>query len=199
MKDFFKRLKTRISALPKIYWIYLAALVVAEAIGFALRPNEPGLYTEIAQFAPLAVAFGFIFVRENRKNFRRSIYTYGISQFLFLALDYTLGDANGAGHAGLYQIATLFVPLFIFWLVIFARWNVARFREVDSRRALLLSTIAWGLYGFAFRLSRSGPPPSCCSYPGSSCSTVTTGTPPYSRRSGRAWCTTPSTTTGFTT
>lgn len=157
MKDFFKRLKTRISALPKIYWIYLAALVVAEAIGFALRPNEPGLYTEIAQFAPLAVAFGFIFVRENRKNFRRSIYTYGISQFLFLALDYTLGDANGAGHAGLYQIATLFVPLFIFWLVIFARWNVARFREVDSRRALLLSTIAWGLYGFAFPPLPLGP------------------------------------------
>ena len=157
MKDFFKRLKTRISALPKIYWIYLAALVVAEAIGFALRPNEPGLYTEIAQFAPLAVAFGFIFVRENRKNFRRSIYTYGISQFLFLALDYTLGDANGAGHAGLYQIATLFVPLFIFWLVIFACWNVARFREVDSRRALLLSTIAWGLFGFAFPPLPLGP------------------------------------------
>ena len=157
MKDFFKRLKTRISALPKIYWIYLAALVVAEAIGFALRPNEPGLYTHPVQFAPLAVAFGFIFVRENRKNFRRSIYTYGISQFLFLALDYTLGDANGAGHAGLYQIATLFVPLFIFWLVIFARWNVARFREVDSRRALLLSTIAWGLFGFAFPPLPLGP------------------------------------------
>ena len=157
MKDFFKRLKTRISALPKIYWIYLAALVVAEAIGFALRPNEPGLYTHPVQFAPLAIALGFIFVRENRKNFRRSIYTYGISQFLFLALDYTLGDANGAGHAGLYQIATLFVPLFIFWLVIFARWNVARFREVDSRRALLLSTIAWGLFGFAFPPLPLGP------------------------------------------
>ena len=157
MKDFFKRLKTRISALPKIYWIYLAALVVAEAIGFALRPNEPGLYTHPVQYAPLAIALGFLFTRENRKNFRRSIYTYGISQFLFLALDYTLGDANGAGHAGLYQIATLFVPLFIFWLVIFARWNVARFREVDSRRALLLSTIAWGLFGFAFPPLPLGP------------------------------------------
>ena len=157
MKDFFKRLKTRISALPKIYWIYLAALVVAEAIGFALRPNEPGLYTHPVQYAPLAIALGFIFVRENRKNFRRSIYTYGISQFLFLAFDYTLGDANGAGHAGLFQIATLFVPLFIFWLVIFARWNVARFCEVDSRRALLLSTIAWGLYGFAFPPLPLGP------------------------------------------
>ena len=153
----FEKLKSQLSALPKIYWIYLAALIVAEAIGFALRPNEPGLYTEIAQFAPLAVALGFIFVRENRKNFRRSIYTYGISQFLFLALDYTLGDANGAGHAGLYQIATLFVPLFIYWLVLFARWNVARFREVASRRALLLSTIAWGLYGFAFPPLPLGP------------------------------------------
>ena len=157
MNELFNKLKSQLSALPKIFWIYLAALVVAEAIGFALRPNEPGLYTEYSQFAPLAVALGFLFVRENHKNFRRSIYTYGISQFLFLALDYTLGDAKGAGHAGLYQIATLFVPLFIFWLVLFARWNVFRFREADSRRALLLSIIAWGLFGFAFPPLPLGP------------------------------------------
>ncbi len=153
----FEKLKSQIAALPKIYWIYLAALVAAEAIAFALRPDEPGLYTEIAQFAPIVIALGFLFTREARQHFQRHVYTYGISQFLFLALDYTLGDANGTGHAGLYQIATLFAPLFIYWLVLFGRWNVVRFREFDSRRALLLSTIAWGLFAFAFPPLPLGP------------------------------------------
>ena len=152
-----EKLKSQIAALPKIYWIYLAVLLLAEAIAFALRPDEPGLYTEIVQFAPIAVALGFLFTREARQHFRRHVYTYGISQFLFLALDYTLGDASGAGHAGLYQIATLFAPLFLFWLVLFGRWNVARFREFDSRRALLLSAIAWGLFAFAFPPLPLGP------------------------------------------
>ena len=153
----FEKLKSQIAALPKNYWIYLAVLLLAEVIAFALRPDEPGLYTEIAQFAPIVIALGFLFTREARQHFRRHVYTYGISQFLFLALDYTLGDASGAGHAGLYQIATLFAPLFLFWLVLFGRWNVARFREFDSRRALLLSAIAWGLFAFAFPPLPLGP------------------------------------------
>ena len=153
----FEKLKSQIAALPKIYWIYLAVLLLAEAIAFALRPDEPGLYTEIAQFPPIVIALGFLFTREARQHFRRHVYTYGISQFLFLALDYTLGDASGAGHAGLYQIATLFTPLFLYWLVLFGRWNVARFREFDSRRALLLSAIAWGLFAFAFPPLPLGP------------------------------------------
>ena len=152
-----EKIKNLFGSLPKVYWIYFAVLFVAELVAFALRPNEPGLYSEVAHFAPIAVALGFLFTREARKHFRRHIYTYGISQFIFLALDYTLGDANGNGHAGLYQIATLFVPLFIFWLVLFARWNIARFRESDSRRALLLSIIAWGLYGCAFPPLPLGP------------------------------------------
>lgn len=153
----FEKLKSQIAALPKNYWIYLAVLLLAEVIAFALRPDEPGLYTEIAQFAPIVIALGFLFTREARQHFRRHVYTYGISQFLFLALDYTLGDASGAGHAGLYQIATLFAPLFIYWLVLFGRWNMARFREFDSRRALLLSAIAWGLFAFAFPPLPLGP------------------------------------------
>ena len=157
MADFLNKLKLQLSALPKIYWIYFAAVIVAELVAFALRPNEPGLYSNPVQFAPLAIALGFLFTREARKNFRRHIYTYGISQFIFLALDYNLGDANGTGHAGLYQIATLALPLFIFWLVLFARWNVARIREFDSRRALLLSGIAWGLFAFAFPPLPLGP------------------------------------------
>lgn len=153
----FEKIKSQLSALPKVFWIYFAVLFMAELVAFALRPNEPGLYMEVAHFAPVAIALGFLFTREARKHFRRHIYTYGISQFLFLALDYTLGDSTGAGHAGLYQIATLALPLFIFWLVLFARWNVARFREFDSRRALLLSAIAWGLFAFAFPPLPLGP------------------------------------------
>lgn len=151
------KIKNLFSSLPKIYWIYFAALFIAELVAFALRPNEPGLYSNPVQFAPLAIALGFLFTREARKHFRRHIYTYGILQFAFLALDYTLGDSTGVGHAGLYQIATLALPLFIFWLVLFARWNVARIREFDSRRALLLSGIAWGLFAFAFPPLPLGP------------------------------------------
>jgi apolipoprotein N-acyltransferase len=151
------KIKNLLGSLPKIYWIYFAALFIAELVAFALRPNEPGLYSNPVQFAPLAIALGFLFTREARKNFRRHIYTYGILQFAFLALDYTLGDSTGVGHAGLYQIATLALPLFIFWLVLFARWNVARIREFDSRRALLLSGIAWGLFAFAFPPLPLGP------------------------------------------
>lgn len=152
-----EKIKNLFSSLPKIYWIYFAALFIAELVAFALRPNEPGLYSNPVQFAPLAIALGFLFTREARKHFRRHIYTYGILQFAFLALDYTLGDSTGVGHAGLYQIATLALPLFIFWLVLFARWNVARIREFDSRRALLLSGIAWGLFAFAFPPLPLGP------------------------------------------
>lgn len=151
------KIKNLLGSLPKIYWIYFAALFIAELVAFALRPNEPGLYSNPVQFAPLAIALGFLFTSEARKNFRRHIYTYGILQFAFLALDYTLGDSTGVGHAGLYQIATLALPLFIFWLVLFARWNVARIREFDSRRALLLSGIAWGLFAFAFPPLPLGP------------------------------------------
>lgn len=151
------KIKNLFSSLPKIYWIYFAALFIAELVAFALRPNEPGLYSTPVHFAPLAIALGFLFTREARKNFCRHIYTYGILQFAFLALDYTLGDSTGVGHAGLYQIATLALPLFIFWLVLFARWNVARIREFDSRRALLLSGIAWGLFAFAFPPLPLGP------------------------------------------
>lgn len=152
-----EKIKNLLGSLPKIYWIYFAALFVVELVAFALRPNEPGLYSNPVQFAPLAIALGFLFTREARKHFRRHIYTYGILQFAFLALDYTLGDSTGVGHAGLYQIATLALPLFIFWLVLFARWNVARIREFDSRRALLLSGIAWGLFAFAFPPLPLGP------------------------------------------
>ena len=151
------KIKNLLGSLPKVFWIYFAALFVAELVAFALRPNEPGLYSNPVHFAPLAIALGFLFTCEARKNFRRHIYTYGILQFAFLALDYTLGDSTGVGHAGLYQIATLALPLFIFWLVLFARWNVARIREFDSRRALLLSGIAWGLFAFAFPPLPLGP------------------------------------------
>ena len=157
MRDFLIKIKSQVSVLPKIYRVYFAVLLLAELFTFSIRPDEPGLYSDLMQFLPFAIALGFLCSRESRMHFRRHIYTYGILQFIFLALDYTLGDDTGTGHAGLYQIATLFIPLFIFWLVLFARWNVARFREFDSRRALLLSSIAWGLFAFAFPPLPLGP------------------------------------------
>ena len=157
MRDFLIKIKSQVSVLPKIYRVYFAVLLLAELFTFSIRPDEPGLYSDLMQFLPFAIALGFLCSRESRMHFRRHIYTYGILQFIFLALDYTLGDDTGTGHAGLYQIATLFIPLFIFWLVLFARWNVARFREFASRRALLLSSLAWGLFAFAFPPLPLGP------------------------------------------
>ena len=157
LRRMMNKIKALFKSQPKIYWIFLAAVFVAALIGFVLRPAEPGLYTQPVHFAPFAIALGFLFTRENRTHLRRTLYTYGIVQFAFLALDYTLGDSKGIGHAGLFQIAATFGPLFIFWFVQFVRWNIRRFREFDSRRALLLSAIAWGLFAFAFPPLPLGP------------------------------------------
>lgn len=141
-----------IKSLPKIYWIYFGLIFIAEVVGFAMRPDEPGLYELGVQWTPLIVAVPFFIAKSIRKNFRRSLYTYSLLQFLFLALDY-----NISSHAGLVQLSTTVLPAFIFWVILFARWNFFRIREVDSRRALLLSVIAWGLYAFAFPPLPLGP------------------------------------------
>lgn len=146
------KLFTSLRNLPKIHWVFFGLIFVAEIVCFAMRPDEPGLYELNAQWAPLVIALPFFIVKAIRRNFRRSLYTYAGLQFLFLALDY-----NIASHAGLVQLATTVVPPFIFWVVLFIRWNVFRFREADSRRALLLSSIAWGLYAFAFPPLPLGP------------------------------------------
>lgn len=138
--------------LPLIYWIYFGLILVADIVGFAMRPDEPGLYDLNVQWAPLILALPFFIAKSIRHNFRRSLYTYSAIQFLFLALDY-----NTMSHAGLIQLSLTVVPAFIFWLILFARWNFYKIREMESRRALLLSCIAWGLYGFAFPPFPIGP------------------------------------------
>lgn len=149
----FEKLKN----LPKAYWIYFAVILTAEVIAFATRPDAPGLYTHNPQFVPFVLSLPFLFIKSIRKNFSRWIYTYSGLAFLFLAIDYNTFNNNGAGHAGLIQIALTFLPAFLFWLVLFGRWNFRRIKEFDSRRALLLSVIAWGLYAFAFPPLPLGP------------------------------------------
>ncbi|MCQ2053675.1 MAG: apolipoprotein N-acyltransferase [Fibrobacter sp.] len=148
----FEALKKYLKGLPKVYWIYAILILIAEIIGFATHPDEPGLYTHNTQFLPLALALPFFIARNIRKNFRRSLYTYIALQFSFLAADYLISS-----HAGLIQLTFTFVPAFIFWLVLFAIWNVKQIRQADSRRALLLSAIAWGLFAFAFPPLPLGP------------------------------------------
>lgn len=142
----------QLKALPKIYWIFFGLVFAAEAVVFALHPDDPGLYQQKIQFIPLTLTLPFLFFRDTRKNFKRYFYTYFFAAFAALAIDYL---ANG--HAGLFQITTTFCPAFLYWIIIFARWNFARFKERESRAALALSTIAWGFFALAFPPLPLGP------------------------------------------
>lgn len=142
---------------PKIYWIYLAVLFVAEVIVFSLRPDKPGLYTQVLQVLPLAVTVPFLFFKDTRKNFKRTLFTFAIISFAFLALDYNIGDLNKIGHAGLIQIILTACPIGIFWIILFARWNYKHIKTRESRTALFLSCFAWGLYALAYPPMPLGP------------------------------------------
>ena len=142
---------------PKIYWIYLAVLFVAEVIVFSLRPDKPGLYTQVLQVLPLAVTIPFLFFKETRKNFKRTLFTFAIVSFAFLALDYNIGDLNKIGHAGLIQIILTACPIGIFWTILFARWNYKHIKTRESRTALFLSCFAWGLFALAYPPMPLGP------------------------------------------
>ena len=142
---------------PKIYWIYLAVLFVAEVIVFSLRPDKPGLYTQVLQVLPLAVTVPFLFFKDTRKNFKRTLFTFAIVSFAFLAFDYNIGDLNKIGHAGLIQIILTACPIGIFWIILFARWNYKHIKTRESRTAMFLSCFAWGLYALAYPPMPLGP------------------------------------------
>lgn len=147
----------KLKSYPKCFWIYFAAVLLAEIIVFCQRPDAPGLYTQNLQFAPFAVALPFLLKKEIRSLFRKWLYGYSILAFLFLALDYNTADFNGAGHAGLVQISMTFCPVCLFWFVRFCRWNFLHLKNSESRKALLLATISWGLYAFAYPPLPLGP------------------------------------------
>ena len=151
------RIKTRLKALPKVYWIYIAILFVAETIAFSLRPDTPGLYTHVLQILPLVVTLPFLIFKNIRKNFKRTLFAFAIISFIFLALDYNLGDLNRIGHAGLIQLILTACPIGLFWIILFARWNFRHIKTKESRTALILSWIAWGLYALAYPPMPLGP------------------------------------------
>lgn len=147
-----EKILNNIKKQPKIYWAFIGIIFVADIVVFAMRPNEPGLYSQNAQFAPLALTLPFFILRYIRHNFKRTLYTYSTIQFLFLAIDY-----NSMGHAGLVQLTLTTLPVFIFWVALFIRWNFRRLKEKESLKALLLSVIAWSLYALAFPPLPLGP------------------------------------------
>lgn len=147
----------KIKALPKVYWIYVAVLFVAEIVAFSLRPDKPGLYTHILQILPLVVALPFLFFRNIRKNYKPTLYAFALVSFLFLALDYNIGDIRGIGHAGLIQIILTACPIGLFWIILFIRWNFRQIRTRESRTALILSCFAWGLFALAYPPMPLGP------------------------------------------
>ena len=151
------KIKTHFKALPKVYWIYIAILIVAETIAFSLRPDKPGLYTPLLQVLPWAVTIPFLFFKDTRRNFKRTLFTFAILSFAFLALDYNIGDLNKIGHAGLIQIILTACPIGLFWITLFARWNFKHIKTRESRSALILSCFAWGLYALAYPPMPLGP------------------------------------------
>ena len=151
------QLLNKLKFLPRAYKIYVAVLATIELVLFFLRPDTPGLYIQIPQLLPIVAAIPFLFMKDARSPFPRFMNTYGIIVFTFLALDYALGDTNGEGHAGLYQIVTTFIPMAIYWFSQFVRWNVKHFKQKESLIALGLATCAWGFVAFAFPPLPLGP------------------------------------------
>ena len=152
-----ERIKLKIKAFPKIFWIYTAILLVAEIFAFVRRPDTPGLYTFGAQYLPFIATIPFLFFKKIRKNYKQVLYFFALLSFIFLALDYNLGDAKGIGHAGLIQIVMTAVPIGLFWIILFARWNFKHIKDRSSRTALFLSSFAWGLFALAYPPMPLGP------------------------------------------
>jgi len=134
----FEQVKLKIGAFPKNFWIYLAILLVVEIAVFSLRPDTPGLYTQVLQVLPLVVTLPFLIIKDVRKNFKRTLFAFAIISFAFLALDYNLGDINKIGHAGLIQLILTACPIGLFWIALFARWNFRHIKTKESRTALIL-------------------------------------------------------------
>ena len=153
----FEQVKLKIGAFPKNFWIYLAILLVVEIAVFSLRPDTPGLYTQVLQVLPLVITFPFLIIKDVRKNFKRTLFAFAIISFAFLALDYNLGDINKIGHAGLIQLILTACPIGLFWIALFARWNFRHIKTKESRTALILSCFAWGLYALAYPPMPLGP------------------------------------------
>ena len=143
---------TKLKALPKAYKIYASVLAAIELVLFFMRPDTPGLYTQLPQLLPIVAAITFLFFKNARRPFARFMNTYGIIVFAFLALDYLTRS-----HAGLYQIVTTFIPMMLYWFSLFARWNVQLFKQKNARIALALATISWGFVAFAFPPLPLGP------------------------------------------
>lgn len=152
-----ERIKLKIKALPRVFWIYTAILLVAEVFAFVRRPDTPGLYTFGAQYLPFIATIPFLFFKKIRKNYKQVLYFFALLSFIFLALDYNLGDAKGIGHAGLIQIVMTAVPIGLFWIILFARWNFKHIKDRSSRTALFLSSFAWGLFALAYPPMPLGP------------------------------------------
>ena len=146
------RLKQQFSSLPKAYRLFFAVLFFVQLLLFSVAPDQPGLYSWKPQAFPLLLSLLFLFLKGARRPFNRFVYTYAGICFGFLALDYLI-----RGHAGLYHISITFLPLGLYLLYRFGRWNIARLREKESRVALLLSSIAWGAMALAYPPLPLGP------------------------------------------
>ena len=147
-----EHLLNKVKELPRTSKIYASVLAVVELVLFFLRPETPGLYEQLPQLLPIIAAIPFLFAKNARRPFSRFMNTYGIILFAFLALDYLTRS-----HAGLFQIVATFIPMGLYWLSLFVRWNIKLFKQKDARIALVLATLSWGFVAFAFPPLPLGP------------------------------------------
>lgn len=143
-----KKIKQYLKTQPRIFFVYLIVLVATNVALFINRENAPGLYFQNAHFITLALAILFFVFKNIRQNFKRQVYCFSITEFLFLLLDYN--TAGRVGHASIEQLAFATVPLALLWSAKFLRWNYLKIKEKEARLALALSTFSWGIYAFAY-------------------------------------------------
>ncbi|MCK9183152.1 MAG: apolipoprotein N-acyltransferase [Fibrobacteraceae bacterium] len=136
----------------RITFAFLASQIALGLCIVALNPGDPGLYTFWPQAIPFILALPFLFFKQIRAKFSKAVLATTLISFACLAIDYTL-----RGHAGLVQLATTFIPLFLLGLVHFVIWNVRRLKEKESRTAFFISILAWGFYALAFPPLPLGP------------------------------------------
>lgn len=134
----------------KIFFLFLQIVLNISLVHS--DPNVEGIYFFAAQAVPFLCALPFLFSKKIRADFPKVFWGYFIVGFLALAADYVLRS-----HVGIIQLCTVFLPLFAYGLFRFAVWNLHRIRERESRMALFVCCVGWGLYALAFPPMPLGP------------------------------------------
>ncbi len=142
--------------LKPVQFIFTVCILASSFLSVVLAPKEPGLYISFWQLLPLALTIPFFLpfskTQKIRQNKSQSVFLFSLLSFTALATDYIL-----FAHAGIVLLAVCTLPSLLIWLFRFAIWNFRCIQSKECLWALLLSSIGWGLYAFAFPPLPLGP------------------------------------------